>query len=194
MSALYQQWSTRIAHRYGRKVGWLKYYWFILLLRLGAYRAYKKIEWDRVMRVVFVCRGNICRSPYGEARARALGLKACSRGLDTNGDRPAHRTAIDVAYRLGVDLSRFRSTAFDAKSIMRSDLLVAMEPYQAKRLKDMCGSTQPQITLLGLWHPRSRPFVQDPYNACPEYFETCFTILDESVRRIATLVAAPHER
>jgi len=37
--------------------------------RTGGYRRFKQIRWESVKRVVFVCHGNICRSPYAE-RAR----------------------------------------------------------------------------------------------------------------------------
>lgn len=191
MPSLYERWSKRIAQRHGRKRGWLKHHWFVALDRFGAYREYTNIHWDRVTRLVFVCSGNICRSPYSEARARALGLPACSFGLDTHGDDPAHETAIEIARRCGLDLSRFRSTAFQADRIKSGDLLLAMEPDQAKRLKKMLGSG-PQITLLGLWHPQAQPYIHDPYSACREYFEACFIILDESIRRITDHFTAAH--
>src|SRR5437588_1134030 len=50
----------------------------------GRHRQFKQIRWDRVARVVFVCHGNICRSPYAEGRAVSFGLPAASFGLSAD--------------------------------------------------------------------------------------------------------------
>jgi protein-tyrosine-phosphatase len=67
------------------------------------------------VKVLFVCAGNICRSPFAEALARRL---AAERGLDVefasageialDGDR-CPRDAVAVAKEYGVDLSSHRA-------------------------------------------------------------------------------------
>src|SRR5215469_15602974 len=49
---------------------------------LGAYRRLGALDWGTVTRLVFVCKGNICRSPYAAARAQQLAVEATSFGLD----------------------------------------------------------------------------------------------------------------
>jgi hypothetical protein len=55
----------------------------------GRYREFKQIRWERVVRVVFVCHGNICRSSYAEGRAVSFGLSAASFGLSADSGAPA---------------------------------------------------------------------------------------------------------
>ena len=50
----------------------------------GRYRQFKRIRWERVARVVFVCHGNVCRSPYAEGRAVNFGLPAASFGFSAD--------------------------------------------------------------------------------------------------------------
>jgi protein-tyrosine phosphatase len=171
-------------------MGFIKYHWFLSLSLFGLYRRYQNIDWGVVVRLCFVCKGNICRSPYSEARARALGLQAYSCGLDTQGNKPADATAIALARNRGLDLGDFRSMPIGRWMFLPGDLLLAMEPHQAKQLRTIAADSGAQVTLLGLWHPRPRPFVQDPYGMCREYFETCFTILDESINRVAEKIAS----
>jgi hypothetical protein len=58
-----------------------------------------------------------------------------------------------------------------------------MEPWQAKQLQqELCGDIQ--ITLLGLWHSRPRPHIEDPYGLGEDYFETCFDIIDDAIQQV----------
>src|SRR5262245_66201200 len=66
-------------------------------LVLGAYRSLGRIEWSRVRRLVFVCHGNVCRSPYAEARVRQRGVRAASFGLVTTGGVAANAVAQRIA-------------------------------------------------------------------------------------------------
>src|SRR5690349_21297071 len=80
---------------------------------LGLYRRYKQVDWSRVERLVFVCSGNICRSPYAAEYARSLGIPIASFGVDTRGNDTANDVASKVAAARGVDLSNHRSRSKD---------------------------------------------------------------------------------
>jgi len=175
--------SSWIMTLYGGRLGWLKHLWFSLLDRFGAYQQYREINWERAQRLVFVCSGNICRSPYSAARARALGLEACSCGLAAGENDPANSMAITVGRARGLDLTSHRSRRFQASEFLPSDLLIAMEPAQAQELERTAAETQ--VTILGLWNRRPRPYLRDPYGLRRPYFEACFAFLDETIQQIA---------
>ena len=84
------------------------------------------------MNVLFVCTGNICRSPMaaGLFAAHALrhGLPCTVRsaGLLAEGE-PAASGAIDVLAARGVDLARHRSTTMTPTMIDGADLVLTME-------------------------------------------------------------------
>lgn len=83
------------------------------------------------MRILFVCSGNICRSPFAEALARDMdgraGVEYASAGTIALSGNPAAATGIAVATDLGVDMTSHRATHLTAEVLADSDLVYAME-------------------------------------------------------------------
>lgn len=191
-SGRYSAWSKRLAARYGGKRACLHHWQGLLLYRLGALHRYARVDWRQVERVVFVCHGNICRSPYCEVRGRLLGLHTSSLGLAAVADSPANSSVAVLAGLRGVDLSGHRARPLLNAALSPGDLLVAMEPSQARQLGQLTVASAPQITLLGLWSAQPRPYLHDPYGLGPDYITTCLNFLDQGVQRIATEVRRHH--
>jgi len=193
MLTWHSQWNLYIAKHYGCKQGWLRYHVFRLIQLLGRYQRFKHIDWNRVTRLVFVCKGNICRSPYGEIKTRALGISTSSFGLHAEGAMSAYPTALDVSCRRGLDLSEHRPRSMSDFTFLPGDLLITMEPWQAKQLQQrLAGDVQ--ITLLGLWHSQPRPHIEDPYGLGEDYFETCFDIIDDAIQHVVLQTGISYAR
>jgi protein-tyrosine phosphatase len=182
--------SKSIAHRYGRKAGLLRHHLGVARYRLGLLSSLERVEWGSVHRLVFVCKGNICRSAYAEGKAKALGLPAASFGLSVRGESPANEVAIRAAAARGVDLSAHRTRSRDAVDVGTGDLLLAMELPQAKAIAGLGLPKDVQITLLGLWCEPPCPHIEDPYGLPPEYFSTCFGLIDDALNRMALRMAS----
>jgi protein-tyrosine phosphatase len=165
------------------------------LYALGAYRSARDIEWAAVTRLVFVCKGNICRSPYASAKARLLGVPSASFGLEAAEGAPADPAASRTAHSRAVDLSAHRSARRESCRITDDDLLVVFEPSQLAEIRRWRADRMPRATLLGIWAQPIRPHIQDPYGRSDRYFERCFSIIDaniaELVRRMARGSALP---
>jgi len=131
--------------------------------RTGRYRRFKQIGWGRVARIVFVCHGNICRSPYAEGRAVSFGLPAASFGLSADSRAPADPSACRIAARRGIELGRHCACDAVDFELQSGDLLVAMEPRQARRISGLLPLGSCQLTLLGLWSRPPRPHIHDPH-------------------------------
>lgn len=153
--------------------------------RLGGFRTYRQIDWTRVKRLVFVGRGNICRSPYAEMIARRAGLAAESFGLAAQAGSPADPDAIENAAASGIDLSQHRSLRGEDVDIRPGDLLIGVEFCQANALRCMAKKKNAQVTLLGLWSSPPRPYIHDPYGHRETYFQVCFSVIDAAVGSIA---------
>ncbi len=176
--------------RFGRRRGWLFHHGWTLADRLGYFADLRSVDWIRVRRLVFVCRGNICRSAYAECRARATGLNAISFGVQAGPGRPADSTAIAVASKRGIDLSAHRARSLLGFSAQIGDLLIAMEPFQLKPLRAIERAAHVQLTLLGIWCSPCRPYLQDPYGLGAAYFDHCFATIDEAVKTMHERMAA----
>lgn len=64
--------------------------------------------------ILFVCTGNVCRSPMAEAMFRKMaaalpGVVVASAGVSAGDGQPASREAVEVLAEQGIDLSKFRS-------------------------------------------------------------------------------------
>lgn len=174
--------TETIKNRYGSKKGLLRYIAYELLRMLGVYRELANIDFAKVKRLVFVCHGNICRSPLGEAVARQQGIPAISFGLGTRGNDPADPRAIAWAQANGYNLQEHITKRVDQYEPQEGDLLIGMEPKHIRELHAHFAQAPVQITLIGLWLKSSLAYLHDPYNAKPEFFSHCESLVAESTK------------
>jgi protein-tyrosine phosphatase len=141
----------------------------------GGARRYRRIAWPRVERLVFVCKGNICRSPFAEAVARARGFRTASFGLDATAGLPADADAIRIAREFSVDLDAHRTTPATGMVLGGGDLVVGFEPWHlAGWVGPTAGEPVWQSTLLGVWLRPPNLYVHDPYGTSSSYFRNCY--------------------
>lgn len=178
--------------RYGGKRGFLAHCKNMTKYCLGGYRQYQQLEFSRVERLIFVCKGNICRSPYAEARAHMDGgrLRVASFGLHADPRQPANEQAVASANLRGVDLSTHLTRTAAELRIDPSDLLVAMEPAQAQALVSYQRTHGAQVTLLGLWGKNVLPAIADPYGHDGAVFEMCFVNIDTAIQDLCSRIKA----
>ena len=168
---------------YGSRRGFVATRWHQLLYRLGQYRK-EDIPWLSIERLVFVCKGNICRSAFAEAVARSSGIPSISVGVHAIENEPANEQAIITAKKMGYDLSGHLTTPITYPILKETDLLVAMEPWQKQMVADdLAGSYH--TTLLGLWGKTVTPYIHDPFGQSNAYFENCFKSIERAVFSLA---------
>jgi protein-tyrosine phosphatase len=154
---------------------------------LGVYRPMRDLDWGSLKRPVFICKGNICRSPYAQARVNALGLDSVSFGMDTTDQVPANDTAIRVASERGLKLDAHRARQLRRGELGPGDLAVFFEPAHLESFRKLDPGHR-HVTLLGLWGDARRPFIADPYGKSVQYFHECFSIIDRSASALVTLM------
>ena len=81
--------------------------------------------------IVFVCTGNVCRSPMAEYLLRAhpdldAGWDVCSAGLAAAFGIPASREAVDVMREKRIDLSLHSSRPLSGELVNAASLVVVM--------------------------------------------------------------------
>ncbi len=140
--------------------------------------------------VIFVCMGNICRSPAGEGVMRAMADRA---GL---GDRMTIDSAGTIGYHAGNRADdRMRAAAarrgYDLTSIARQvtpedvetfDLVIAMDRDNLEDLERLAGGERDHIRMLGSFlegHGRDDvPDVPDPYYGGEAGFERVLDMIE----------------
>ncbi len=149
--------------------------------------------------ILFVCKGNICRSPYAEVRFRKEVAKnrlppvsVSSAGLDAGEGSSAFPTAIEVAQKRGIDLRSHTTTKMTLESAERADLIVAMEPGQLRELGAISADGKEKAILLGalLLREKGNLTTPDPYGKPAGEFEACFDKIDRAVEVLLQRLAA----
>jgi protein-tyrosine phosphatase len=100
----------------------------------------------RLVRILFVCLGNICRSPTAEAVLRHLAAREAPRlqvEIDSAGTADYHVGAAPdprsqrAALRRGIDISGLRARQVTAHDFLRFDLILAMDRENLRDLLAM---------------------------------------------------------
>jgi len=155
--------------------------------KLGKYSSAKHINWDLVKRVIFVCKGNICRSAYAEVYFTHTypHIQTASCGVTTSNGEPANETAQEIAQERGLNLANHQTSRPEVIGISSSDLVVYMEPaHKIKFDQNITAGQTPQYTYLGIWG-NNPPFIPDPYATSFEYFDNCFKLIEKSINCLA---------
>lgn len=174
---------------YGSKRGALAFYKARLAMLTGHYRRYQQINFARVERLVFVCKGNICRSAFADVYGRQLGLNCASGGIDTRGGDPANERVMALALQRGIDMGEHRTQRLGQLVLGSNDLLIGMEPWHLAPMQAAANGAQ--ITLLGLWRPPYRPYLHDPFGADDSYMENCVTYIAQCVTALRHQLSDP---
>ncbi len=150
---------------------------------------------DPLVRVLFVCTGNTCRSPLAAAALSAeLGddaarVEIASAGTSAMDGQPASAGTRDVAAREGIDLSSHRSRRTTAALVRAADFVFVMEPAHRAALEAL-GAPGERVHVLSEWPQPGEPGlpVSDPFGASREAYEECWRRIRRHVRRVAPAV------
>lgn len=144
--------------------------------------------------VLFVCLGNICRSPLAEAAFRAeaerigLDAEADSAGTgDWHVGNPPDRRAQAAALRNGVDISGLRARQVCAEDFRRFDHIVALDESNLRNLKTLrpTGARAALSLLLDHVPGRGGQAVADPYYGDDAGFDVTWTDVTAGARGLA---------
>jgi protein-tyrosine phosphatase len=141
---------------------------------------------EKVPRILFVCLGNICRSPLAEAflkrDAQAAGIKlevdSAGTGGWHEGDLPDERAQAVGKARGGEMTMRARQVR--SRDFKDFDLIVAMDSQNERDLLHWKGADQPKVRLACSFVPNCPAIeVPDPYYGGPSGFEKVADLLED---------------
>lgn len=147
-----------------------------------------------VRSMVFVCLGNICRSPFAEHLARRQFVEAgcgdircVSAGLHTRqaGRAPASAVAV-AADRYGLALDAHRPQMLTPEMAGEHDLIIVMEASQLEQVRATYPALAPRTVLLSLYDPvpagaYERYNIEDPFGQSRATFERCYERIDRAL-------------
>ncbi|MBS0580953.1 MAG: low molecular weight phosphotyrosine protein phosphatase [Proteobacteria bacterium] len=145
------------------------------------------------MKILFVCLGNICRSPTAEAVTRTLAAREAPElalELDSAGTAAYHAGSppdartVAAAARRGYELSRLRARVVRPEDFDLFDLILAMDQENLAALRRRAPvSAQARVRLFLEFAPElERREVPDPYYGGPNGFEEVLDLAEAAAR------------
>lgn len=154
-------------------------------------RALSRLAQLDPQRILVVCHGNICRSPFAAARLRAALESPPTRSVASAGfirpGRPCPDPARTAAAERGINLGTHRSAVLTRDAVQKCDLCLVMDAEQRRKLVSEFGASVDRIVLLGDLDPdrsHSRA-VEDPEGRPLEVFASCYDRITRCVDSIA---------
>jgi protein-tyrosine phosphatase len=146
-----------------------------------------------LIKVLFVCTGNICRSPLAEGILREklkrhnIPAEVDSCGFESFhvGDPPDSR-AQEVASKRGIDLSTHRARLFTPADFNRFDYIFAMDSTHFNNIRRLARNESDMSKVdyvLNVLHPGQNLGVQDPWYHNLKAFENVYLQLDQVCER-----------
>jgi protein-tyrosine-phosphatase len=120
----------------------------------------------RPSHVLFLCYGNICRSPVAEAfaRTRLAGVEVSSAGFHPNTGRASPLHICRAAGKGGEALRTRASRRVSAEDIAKADLVVCMDLENMAALQREFPQARARSTLLGLFADPPAVEIDDPFD------------------------------
>jgi protein-tyrosine phosphatase len=153
---------------------------------------------------VFVCFGNLMRSPMAELMLRKSvasvslpDIQITSAGLHAVAGTPAHPWALRASAELGLPLDAHRARCLTSEMISDADAIFAMDFQNKAELLAQYPESKDKILMLSAYAPgadRCRE-IPDPYFSNLSATQQCYSVLQKCVKNLtATLLAGERQR
>lgn len=156
-----------------------------------------------MVKVLFICLGNICRSPTGEGVFRALveaEILSDSISIDSAGTaayhigEPPDPRSQAAALRRGIDISQQQARRVRADDFEKFDYLLAMDHDNRRNLLDICppGFEQKIHLMLDFADGSKEQSVPDPYYVGGDGFEVVLDLIENASQGLLEDIRAKH--
>lgn len=152
-----------------------------------------------VASVVFLCKGNICRSPFaGLLSARLLAEAGSattvrSAGLKASQAPVPPPDAVRTATAYGLSLEGHCPVDVSVEDLRRADVIVVMEVAQAAEVVRRAPDVASRVQLLPLYDPAAARYdafervnLVDPFQKGADAFASCYARIDRCVRALVS--------
>lgn len=148
--------------------------------------------------LLFLCWGNICRSPMAERYLRSrLATRGVdhptvrSAGLGNYEGRESPPAARRAATRYGVTLDDHRSTLTTAALVDDSDAVFVMDYNNYWNAVTSYPDASDRVFFLGAFFDGDEPIIPDPHGRGPDRFETAYRRIADATEDLVDAIVNP---
>lgn len=159
----------------------------------------------KVESVLFVCLGNICRSPFAAElaaerlrREGGVHVRCTSAGIRTTQAARSPKAACDVAATYGLSLVGHRPQTVTRELMASHGLIVVMEAAHLLELRTTYPDVAERVVLLSLFDREAMPGydrynIADPFSRPRAAFEACYERIDRALSSMLSSLDAIRE-
>jgi protein-tyrosine-phosphatase len=152
--------------------------------------------------VLFVCLGNICRSPFAALVAErqleergATGVAFFSAGLQPSDADASPPEACAASARYGVSLRDHRPRPVTQALVDSCDLIVVMERAHVEDFREAYPDRRDRVVLLPLFDESARGSerysIADPFGHRPRAYDDCYRRIQRAVAELVAQITRP---
>jgi protein-tyrosine-phosphatase/predicted ATP-grasp superfamily ATP-dependent carboligase len=144
--------------------------------------------------ILFVCQGNICRSPYAAYRLQQLigstnRLRIESAGMLPRSFRPSPQNAIEAAAAFGVDMSSHASKFANPKTVESAHLILVFDQKTRESFLDRYPGHESSVFILSYLDKKPANMnIDDPYGHDLDTFIDSYTKINKYIDKLAKLI------
>jgi len=149
--------------------------------------------------ILYICKGNICRSPFAEKITKKYlekdsndTLKVLSAGINATASKPPPKEAVVAARAFGISMDDHRAQCLTHELIRGTDMIVVMEFEHLHELGEKYPDSKGRCFLLSMFsgdqpgwgNYYSQYNIADPYGKDTEQFVRCFERINVCVNNL----------